>query len=101
MYKFLISMLLMMALVGCGQQSSDKQAGDQMESVTPIQDQSLSSTPAVGTEGQQSANPQTEPTTPLPPPTDTSGANTTSPSKPSTTQPTPPSTDGSATNTPN
>ena len=36
--KFLVSLLMTLALAGCGQQSSDKQ-GDQMDTALPVQDQ--------------------------------------------------------------
>lgn len=61
MYKKLwVSMLLTVALAGCGHQSSDKQ-GDQMDTALPIQDQITNPAPV---NGAVPANPTTaEPTT--------------------------------------
>jgi hypothetical protein len=62
--KFLVSMLLTVALTGCGHQSSNKQ-GDQMDSALPIQDQITNPAPVNGAEP---ANPATaEPTQTTPP----------------------------------
>ncbi len=53
--KFLVSMLLTVALAGCGHQSSDKQ-GDQMDTALPIQDQITNPAP-VTTDGSEPAKP--------------------------------------------
>ncbi|WP_218813442.1 hypothetical protein [Rickettsiella endosymbiont of Dermanyssus gallinae] len=61
--KFLVSMLLTVALAGCGHQSSDKQ-GDQMDTALPIQDQITNPAPVNGAEP---ANPATAEPTQTPP----------------------------------
>lgn len=54
--KFLVSMLLAVALTGCGHQSSDKQ-GDQMDTALPIQDQLTNPAPDNGVNGTEPAKP--------------------------------------------
>ncbi|MDQ8039811.1 MAG: hypothetical protein REH83_05325 [Rickettsiella sp.] len=81
--KFLVSMLLTMALAGCGHQSSDKQ-GDQTDTALPVQDQITNPTTTNGMEQEQAVGPSTvEPTQPAPATTDTTqpaaGTNTTTP----------------------
>ena len=68
--KFLVSMLLTVALAGCGHQSSDKQ-GDQMDTALPIQDQITNPAPVNGAEP---ANPATAEPTQTPPSATTDGA---------------------------
>ncbi|MCZ6913713.1 MAG: hypothetical protein O7C59_03985, partial [Rickettsia endosymbiont of Ixodes persulcatus] len=62
--KFLVSMLLMVALAGCGHPSSDKQ-GDQTDTALPVQDQITNPAPVNGADqGQQPVGPSStvEPT---------------------------------------
>ncbi len=106
--KFLVPMLLTVALAGCGHQSSDKQ-GDQTDTALPVQDQITNPAPTTPANGldqtQQSVNPSAEPTQPPPATTDTTqpaaGTSTTTPDTSTTTTPTPsPATDkGAATST--
>ncbi|MES2141883.1 MAG: hypothetical protein V4471_03220 [Pseudomonadota bacterium] len=97
--KFLVSMLLTVALAGCGHQSSDKQ-GDQTDTALPVQDQITNPAPVNGVDqGQQPVSPSTvEPTQPAPTTPDTTtpaagASTTTTPVTPSTTTPTIPTPD--------
>ncbi|MFZ0219950.1 MAG: hypothetical protein WAL30_07070 [Candidatus Aquirickettsiella sp.] len=65
--KFLVSMLLTAALVGCNHQPSDKQ-GDQSDTAMPVQDQMATPANSSGSDEQQlPVNPQAvEPTQTVP-----------------------------------
>lgn len=96
--KFLVSMLLTAALVGCNHQPSDKQ-GDQSDTAMPVQEQMTN--PASSTDsggGQIPVNPQAvEPT--QTPPSDTTSATPATPDTSSnngTTTPAPSNNDNSA-----
>lgn len=95
--KFLVSMLLTIALAGC-HQSSDKQ-GDQTDTALPVQDQITNPAPANGLDhAQQPVSPSVEPTQPPPATTDTTqpaeGTNATTPPSSDTSTPPPlPATD--------
>lgn len=106
--KFLVSMLMTVALAGCGHQSSDKQ-GDQTDTALPVQDQITSPVD----QGQQPVGPATvEPTQPPPANADTTtpaagtDSSATTPATPppagtpSTTEPTSSSTDKKDTSSP-
>jgi cytoskeletal protein RodZ len=64
--KFLVSMLLTAALVGCNHQPSDKQ-GDQSDTAMPVQDQMANPANASGSDEQIPVNPQAVEPTQTPP----------------------------------
>lgn len=69
--KFLVSMLLTVALVGCNHQPSDK--GDQSDTAIPVQDQMANPANSSSSDDQMPVNPQAvEPT--QTPPSDTAPA---------------------------
>ena len=91
--KFLVPMLLTIALAGC-HQSSDKQ-GDQTDTALPVQDQITNPAPANGNgldQTQQPVNPAAEPTQPAPTTDTAQPAATTPPDTAPTTPPTTPPT---------
>lgn len=78
--KFLVSMLLTIALAGCGQQSSDKQTGNQTDIASPVQDQIPTPSPADGSnQDQQAGASSAEPTQTPPTPETASPAQPTQP----------------------
>lgn len=85
--KFLVSMLLTAALVGCNHQPSDTQAGDQSDTVMPpVQDQMAN--PANSDTGQMPVNPSAaEPTQTPPTPNTDTNTTTPTPAIPDTTAP--------------
>ncbi len=64
--KFLVSMLLTAALVGCNHQPSDKQ-GDQSDTAMPVQDQMANPTSSTGSDEQMPVNPSAVEPTQTPP----------------------------------
>lgn len=64
--KFLVSMLLTAALVGCNHQPSDKQ-GEQSDTAVPVQDQMANPANSSGSDEQMPLNPQAIEPTQTPP----------------------------------
>jgi cytoskeletal protein RodZ len=64
--KFLVSMLLTAALVGCNHQPSDKQ-GDQSDTAMPVQDQMANPANSSGSDAPMSVSPQAVEPTQTPP----------------------------------
>ncbi|EDP46214.1 hypothetical protein [Rickettsiella grylli] len=60
--KFLVSMLLTAALVGCNHQPSDKQGDQSDTTTTPVQDQMVNPENSSGSDAQMSVSPQPEST---------------------------------------
>lgn len=75
--KFLVSMLLTAALVGCNHQPSDKQ-GDQSDTAMPVQDQMVNPANSSSSDEQIPVNPQAVEPTQTPP------ADNTTPAMPAT-----------------
>ncbi|MEN9450826.1 MAG: hypothetical protein RJA83_1444 [Pseudomonadota bacterium] len=90
--KFLVSMLLTAALVGCNHQPSDKQ-GDQSDAAMPVQDQMANPANSTGSDQQIPVNPSaveptqtppsdTTPATPATPDTSSNGTTDATPAEP-------------------